>query len=146
MSDADDPQHTTATDLRLATFRLARRLRRERADDGVSDAHFAVLAGLRANGRLPLGELAQRERVTAPTMSNTVDALAAKDYVVRVPDENDRRRVYVELTDAGEAVVVATVRKRDTALADALTELDFTDDELRTLREASALMRRVAER
>ncbi len=146
MSDVDDPQHSTATDLRLATFRLARRLRRERADDGITDAHFAVLMGLRVNGRLPLGELAQRERVTAPTMSNTVDTLAAKGYVVRVPDEDDRRRVYVELTAAGLAVVVATVQKRDAALADALTELDFTEAELQTLREASALMRRVAER
>ncbi|MGW8483067.1 MarR family winged helix-turn-helix transcriptional regulator [Microbacterium sp. NPDC055903] len=146
MTDPDDDAHATATDLRLATLRLARRLRRERADDGMGEAHFAVLAVLRAHGRLPLGELAQRERVTAPTMSSTVDALAAKGYVVRVPDDSDRRRVYVELTEAGEAVVIATVRKRDAALADALSELDFTDEELRTLREASALMRRVAER
>lgn len=146
MTAPDAPLHTTATDLRLATFRLARRLRRERAFDGISDAQFAVLACLRSNGRLPMGELAQRERVSAPTMSNTVDALAESGHVVRVPDENDRRRTYIEITDAGIAVVAATVQKRDAALAEALAELDFTDDELRTLRDASALMRKVAER
>jgi len=146
MSEPDDLLHATATDLRMATFRLARRLRRERAVDSISDAQFAVLANLRGNGRLPVGELAQRERVSAPTMSNIVDALAESGHVVRVPDENDRRRVYIEITDAGTAVVTATVQKRDAALADALAEFDFTDDELRTLRDAAALMRKVAER
>lgn len=146
MTEPDDPLHATATDLRLATFRLARRLRRERAVDTLSDAQFAVLACLRTNGRLPVGELAQRERVSAPTMSNTVDALAASGHVVRVPDDTDRRRVHIEITDAGTAVVTATVQKRDAALADALAEFHFTESELATLREAAALMRKVAER
>lgn len=142
----DDDLHQTATDLRLATFRLARRIRRERADDALSDAHFAVLACLRVNGRMPLGALAQHERVTAPTMSSTVNGLAENGYVVRVPDEDDRRRVYVEITETGDAVVAETVRRRDTALAAALGEFDFSDAELQVLREASALMRKVAER
>lgn len=146
MTEPDDLLHATATDLRLATFRLARRLRRERALDTISDAHFAVLASLRANGRLPVGTLAQRERVSAPTMSNSVDALVEAGLVVRVPDEDDRRRVNIEITDAGTEIVTATVQKRDAALADALAEFDFTDEELRTLREAAGMMRKVAER
>lgn len=146
MTEPDDLLHATATDLRLSTFRLARRLRRERAGDNVSDAHFAVLANLKTHGRLAIGELAQRERVSAPTMSNTVDALAESGLVVRVPSEDDRRRVYIEITDSGTEIVSATVQKRDAALADAIAELDFTDEQLRTLREAAALMRKVAER
>ena len=146
MTEPDDLLHDTSTDLRLATFRLARRLRRERARDDLSDAHFAVLANLKAHGRLAIGELAQRERVSAPTMSNSVDALAEAGLVVRVPSEEDRRRVYIEITQNGTDIVTATVRKRDAALAGALSELEFSDEELRTLREAAALMRRVVER
>lgn len=146
MTDSDDLLHDTATDLRLATFRLARRLRRERARDNISDAHFAVLANLKSHGRLAIGELAQRERVSAPSMSSTVDALAEAGLVVRVPSEEDRRRVYIDITDAGTEIVSATVQKRDAALADALAELDFSPKELRTLREAAALMRKVVER
>jgi DNA-binding MarR family transcriptional regulator len=146
MTDPDDLLHETSTDLRLATFRLARRLRRERARDDLSDAHFAVLANLKAHGRLAIGELAQRERVSAPTMSNSVDALAEAGLVVRVPSEEDRRRVYIEITPNGTDIVTATVRKRDAALAGALSELEFSDEELQTLREAAALMRKVAER
>ncbi|GAA1542476.1 DNA-binding MarR family transcriptional regulator [Microbacterium ginsengiterrae] len=146
MTDLDDLLHDTAVDLRMATFRLTRRLRRERAGDNLSDAHFAVLGNLNLHGRLAIGELAQRERVSAPTMSNTVDALVESGLVVRVPSEEDRRRVYIEITGAGTSVVTATVHKRDAALADALADLDFTDEELRVLREAAALMRKVAER
>ncbi|MGL3150393.1 MarR family winged helix-turn-helix transcriptional regulator [Microbacterium sp. A82] len=141
-----DLLHATATDLRFATFRLARRLRRERAVDTLSDAQFAVLASLNKHGRSPVGALAQHERVSAPTMSNAVDALAEAGLVVRVPDEQDRRRVNIEITDAGIEIVTATVQKRDAALADALAEFDFTDEELRTLREAAELIRKVAER
>ena len=35
-----------ASDLRIATFRLARRMRTQRAVDSMSDGQFAVLAGL----------------------------------------------------------------------------------------------------
>lgn len=141
-----DLLHSTATDLRLATFRLARRLRRERASDNISDAQFAVLASLRAHGRLAIGELAQRERVSAPTMSNAVDTLAHAGLVRRVPAEDDRRRVYIEITDAGTAIVIAAVQQHNLSLAAALDELDFTDDELRTLQQAAELMRKVAAR
>lgn len=146
MTESDDLLHTTAVDLRLATFRLARRLRRERAGDNISDAHLAVLASLLMNGRLAIGELAQREGVSAPSMSSTVDSLADAALVVRVPSDEDRRRVYIEITDAGTEIVSATALKRDATLADAIAQLDFTQKELRTLRDAAALMRKVAER
>lgn len=146
MSPSEESLHDAATDLRLATFRLARRLRRERVDDAISETHFFVLACLRSNGSLSIGELAQRERVTAPTMSTTIGALVDKGYVTRVPDESDRRRVSVAITDAGTHIVTSTVRKRDAALVTALAELDLTEEDLATLRAASALMRKVVER
>lgn len=146
MPDSDDALHLTATDLRLATFRLARRLRSVRAADSMSDAQLAVLADLRMHGRRTISTLAERERVTAPSMTNTINGLEEQGYVTRATDEDDRRRVQVEITDAGAELVVETIRRRDVLLADMLAELDFTDAELATLREASVLMRRVTDR
>lgn len=146
MTSDDDALHLTATELRMATFRLARRLRKERAVDSLSDAHLAVLAALRADGRHTLTALAEREHVAPPSMTHTVNALAEQGYAVRVPDEEDRRRVHVEITEAGNDIVAATVQRRDEALASRLTELEFSEAELSTLREASALMRKVAGR
>lgn len=146
MPASSDDLHLTATDLRLATFRLARRLRRERAVDALSDAHLAVLAGLRLHGRQTISALAERERITAPSMTSTINGLAEQGHVVRVPDDEDRRRVWVEITESGSAIVAETIRRRDEVLADVLGTLEFTPRELAVLREASELMRRVAER
>ncbi|KAA0962428.1 MarR family transcriptional regulator [Microbacterium sp. ANT_H45B] len=146
MSASDELLQLTATDLRMATFRLARRLRCARAVDEMSDAQLAVLATLRLHGRRTISALAERERVTAPSMTSMINGLEMQGYVARTPDSDDRRRVQVDITDAGTEIVAQTVRRRDELLAEMLAELDFTPDELSTLREASELMRRVVER
>lgn len=146
MSASDESLHLTATDLRMATFRLARRLRCARAVDAMSDAQLAVLATLRMHGRRTITALAERERVTAPSMTNMINGLEEQGYVVRTPDAEDRRRVQVDITEEGTEIVAQTIRRRDELLADMLGELDFTEEELATLREASALMRKVVDR
>jgi DNA-binding MarR family transcriptional regulator len=112
----------------------------------MSDAQLAVLATLRMQGRRTISALAERERVTAPSMTSMINGLEMQGYVARTPDSDDRRRVQVDITDAGTEIVAQTVRRRDELLAEMLAELDFTSDELSTLREASELMRRVVER
>jgi len=146
MSATDESLHLTATDLRMATFRLARRLRSVRAVDAMSDAQLAVLATLRMHGRRTITSLAERERVTAPSMTNMINGLEEQGYVIRTPDAEDRRRVQVDITDAGTEIVAQTIRRRDELLAGMLGELDFTEEELATLRAASALMRKVVDR
>ncbi|GAA1244765.1 DNA-binding MarR family transcriptional regulator [Microbacterium phyllosphaerae] len=146
MSASDEALHLTATDLRMATFRLARRLRCARAVDAMSDAQLAVLATLRMHGRRTITALAERERVTAPSMTSMINGLEEQGYVLRTPDAEDRRRVQVDITDAGTEIVAQTIARRDELLAEMLGELDFTEEELATLREASALMRKVVDR
>lgn len=140
---ADDLAHE-ATDLRMATFRLARRLRAQRAIDTMSDGQFAVLANLHVHGPHTLGELADRERVSAPSMNRTVNHLEELGYLSRTPDEADRRKVNIALTDAGRTVVVETTRRRDSWLAHALE--DLTVEQRETLAAASLIMREVAAR
>lgn len=145
MTASEESLAVTASELRLATFRLARRLRQHRAVDGMSDAQLAVIGHLRAHGTQSISNLAERERVTSPTMTNTINGLADQGWVVRASDPDDLRRVNIELTQAGHDIAVETVRRRDASLARDLDELGFTDDELATLRTASTLMRRVTD-
>jgi DNA-binding MarR family transcriptional regulator len=115
-------------DLRMATFRLARRLRAQKADQALSDAQFAVLGVLyRSGGTRTLTELAEAERVSAPSMNRTVNCLEEADYIVRTTDEVDRRKTNIALTDAGRDVVKATVSKRDAWLTTRLRELSKED-------------------
>ncbi|MFF3027032.1 MULTISPECIES: MarR family winged helix-turn-helix transcriptional regulator [Microbacterium] len=146
MSASDESLHLTATELRMATFRLARRLRCARAIDAMSDAQLAVLSTLRMYGRRTITSLAERERVTAPSMTSMINGLEEQGFVTRTPDDEDRRRVQVDITDAGVEIVAETIQRRDELLFDAMRELEFTEDELKILHDASVLMRRVAER
>ncbi len=146
MSASDDSLALTATELRLAAFRLARRLRRHRAIDGLTDAQLAVIGHLRLRGTQSISGLAECERVASPTMTSTVGGMVEKGWVVRIADPGDLRRVNVELTEAGHTIAEETTRRRDAALASDLAELDFTEEELATLRAASALIRRVTDR
>ena len=134
---------TEASDLRMATFRFARRLRSQRAVDTMSDGQFAVLAALSVHGPHTLGELAERERVSAPSMNRTVNCLEESAYLVRTPDDDDRRKVTIALTDAGRLVVAETVRRRDAWLEAALAALG--EEERRTLAAAAEIMRKVAD-
>ncbi|GAB2527012.1 MarR family winged helix-turn-helix transcriptional regulator [Paramicrobacterium agarici] len=131
-----------STDLRIATFRLARRLRAEKADGELSDAHFSVLAGLHKHGEETLSALAEREGVSAPSMNRTVNSLEEWGYVERISDERDRRKVIVALTDSGHDTVKNTVKKRDRWLHQQLRGLSSEDRA--TLFAASELMRRLA--
>ncbi|GAA2589946.1 MarR family transcriptional regulator [Microbacterium binotii] len=140
----ESPRAAEAAELRMSVFRLARRLRAQRAVDSMSDGQFSVLMALKVNGTRTLGELAARERVTAPSMNRTVNCLEESGYLERRSDDTDRRKVNIVLTDAGRAVVEETVRRRNAWLEEALDELDA--DERATLHAASEILRKVAER
>lgn len=133
-----------ASALRLAVMRFSRRVRAERAVDTMSDGQIAVLGWLRLKGPHTLGELAERERVSAPSMNRIVNCLEESGYVTRTPDDIDRRKVNIALSDAGREVITETARLRDAWLETVLSE--FTPAERTILAEAGALLSRIAER
>lgn len=140
----DEGGPAIARDLRMATFRLGRRLRAERALDAMSDGQFAVLFTLKAHGPHTLRELADRERVTAPSMNRTVNGLEEAGWVSRTPDPTDGRKVSIRITDTGRTLVHESVRRHDAWLAQ--TVAGMTARQRRTLAEAAAIMSEVAAR
>ena len=128
-AEHDDDHSAEASRLRITTFRLARRMRTQRAVDSMSDGQFAVLAALWVHGSHTLGELAARERVSAPSMNRTVNCLQESGYVSRAADESDGRKVVIALTDEGRAVVDETARRRDAWVEAALAELSADERE-----------------
>ncbi|WP_448002487.1 MarR family winged helix-turn-helix transcriptional regulator [Agromyces bauzanensis] len=133
-----------STELRMATFRLSRRLRAQKADQALSDAQLAVLGVLYRRGARTLTELAEVEHVSAPSMNRTVNCLEESRYVLRTADEIDRRKTNITLTDAGHDVVRETLSKRDAWLTTRLRELSKEDRA--TLARAAELMGGLATR
>lgn len=92
--------------------RLSRHLDLARRDaftrHGIESWEFDVLAALRRAGtpyELSPGRLLRETLVTSGTMTNRVDRLAARGFVERNPDPEDRRGVLVRLTPDGKSAV-----------------------------------------
>jgi DNA-binding MarR family transcriptional regulator len=100
--------------LRPVLLRVGRELRREARHVGVSPEQVALLVGIKYSPGIGVRELAARERVTPPALSNHVDRLERDGLVSRTPDASDRRRVGLTLTDEGQRVL-RRVRSRRTA-------------------------------
>ncbi len=77
-------------------------------------------------------------------MNRTVNCLEELGYLTRTPDESDRRKVVIDLTEPGREVVVETVRRRDSWLEHAFEELSAA--QRATLAKAAAIMQEVAGR
>lgn len=116
----------TAERLRLASTRLARILRRE-THTGLTPTQVAALATLQRRGPIPLGVLAEAERISAPTATKVVDKLAKADLVERRAHPDDRRVALVAVTDAGHELLAATRRHKTAWLATRLAALDPAD-------------------
>jgi DNA-binding MarR family transcriptional regulator len=108
MDHAADPD-PVLTRLREGFERVALVLRADlwaaAGDAGLNPAQAQVLALLAAR---PAGlrpkEIAAHLAVTAPSMADTLSALARKGYVKRTPDPVDARAVIARLTEDGRAL------------------------------------------
>ena len=81
----------TASRLRLAILRLARRLRQE-SPPGITPSQLSALASIDHLGPVAIGDLAAHENVQPPTISRIVGTLEGDGWVERVADESDRSR------------------------------------------------------
>lgn len=72
----------------------------------LSPAARQALGALHGHGAaLTPGEVAERLLLTPASITSLLDTLERRSLVTRSPDPDDRRRVLVEITDAGRAVV-----------------------------------------
>ncbi|TDW30321.1 MarR family winged helix-turn-helix transcriptional regulator [Cryobacterium psychrophilum] len=130
-------------DFRLANGRLARRLRQEKAANELSASQFSALGALFVEGSLTLSALSDREHVTPPSMSRTVNALVKAGLVHRAVSSNDARKVELTATEAGLTLMRETRRRRDAWLAQRVITL--SDEQRQILAEATVIMRGLAD-
>jgi DNA-binding MarR family transcriptional regulator len=129
-----------AGEIRLACMRISRRIRFESTHE-VPPHQFSVLARLQEAPRTP-GELAEIERVSAPSMTRTVAALVERGLVARTADPSDGRQVILSLTDEAKRVLKEIRRRRDQWMTVRVKALSPEEQEV--LRRAAAILTRVA--
>ena len=124
--------HDMVMPVLLAEARLAYagEIRRAFADAGFDDM---PRAGARVIGRIAFGgtnvnDVAAVYGVSKQAASQLVDALVARGYVERTPDEDDRRRMLVGLTERGAAAAEElkdAIERVDAALAESFGESEI---------------------
>jgi DNA-binding MarR family transcriptional regulator len=112
------------TDLMLTVRpRMARRVSAALRDDGhPSPERLRALYGLR-DGPLRVTDLADAWRISVPSVSRLLDALADDGFVARSGDADDRRVVRVELTPQGAMTLAAAEMAAQRVVLDLLRSL-----------------------
>jgi DNA-binding MarR family transcriptional regulator len=134
----------TATALRESVTRLARRLRTQPQDHGVSPGGISVLARLYRDGTATPRYLAEAEDRSPQTLARILASLESRGLIQRSTDPADGRQALLTLTPAGKAVLREDRLRRERWLASAI-ESELTPAEQATVHAAAELLDRLAD-
>jgi DNA-binding MarR family transcriptional regulator len=124
VSDVMLSPETVAADLRPVLLRLARELRKETEQLGITARQATLMWLVKRNPGLSLAQLAAEEGISPPAMSGHIDRLERAGFLQRVRSSDDRRRVGLRLTDDGERLMRRVRTRRTTWLANRLRGLE----------------------
>ncbi|WP_433888064.1 MarR family winged helix-turn-helix transcriptional regulator [Streptomyces sp. CA-111067] len=129
-SAAPDPADVAR--LRLVLARLYRQMAQASGGDReLTFSQISALARTDQYGPLRIGELAAHEQVAAPSLTRTVQPLAAAGLIRKEPDPSDGRSSLVSITPAGRELLGEVRRERSELLSRRLSRL--TPEQLDTL-------------
>ena len=113
-----------ADEIRPVLLRLARELRKETEQLGITARQATLLWLVKRSPGLSLAELAAEEGISPPALSGNVDRLERAGLLQRVRSAEDRRRVGLELTEDGAKLLRRIRARRTTWLAGRLGALE----------------------
>ncbi|MDV6281597.1 MarR family winged helix-turn-helix transcriptional regulator [Rhodococcus jostii] len=134
-------EQATAQVLREALRPIWRQLTTGRT---ISVGKIGVLAYLSKHGQTSASTLAAAEKISPQAIANAVRELESLGLVVRTPDEQDRRRIWIELTDAGRERLAQERSNGLDWLEHAIAER-LTDEEKKTLDSVVPILRKLVD-
>lgn len=141
ISDVILSPDAVASELRPVLLRLARELRKETEQLGITARQATLLWLVKRSPGLSLAELAAEEGISPPALSGHVDRLERAGLIERVRSIEDRRRVGLRLTDDGLRLLKRVRARRTTWLSDRMGTLEPT--ELEAIEEAIPALQRL---
>jgi MarR family 2-MHQ and catechol resistance regulon transcriptional repressor len=86
-----------------------------------------------------VGELAEKQQISRPAISQAVDLLVEKGLVERRRAKDDRRYVHIDLTEAGSELLNSVFKKNRLWMAEQMAGLD--EHQLQTIINALDVMK-----
>lgn len=133
------PDLALAHDLREALRPLIRRLNTART---MSLGKSGILTQLAEQGRTTASELASAQQITPQGVTSALRELESAQLIERAPDNADRRRIWVAITDEGRRRLEADRDAGQRWLHGALAE-QLDDEERATLQAAVPALRKL---
>jgi MarR family 2-MHQ and catechol resistance regulon transcriptional repressor len=115
--------------LTRCTAALLARLAQRATIDDLTPSQFAVLEALYHLGPLTQGEVSAKVLKSVSNMTTVIDHLERDGYVSRLRDAQDRRVIYIHLTDVGEAKLETVFPQHVAALVDEFSILSQSEQE-----------------
>ena len=115
-----------AARLRVAITRLQRQLRQQTVGE-LTLSQWSALVTVEMHGPMRIGDLADREGVSAPTATRLVASLEEHGLLERQTDSADRRSSYVTVTASGREQLEWARQARTAKLAQRLATLSDAD-------------------
>lgn len=75
------------------------------SETGITEQQWRVLRVLAEFGRMDTKTLADRSSLLFPSLTRIAATLRDKGFVTQTRDDKDRRRQFIEITDAGQAII-----------------------------------------
>jgi DNA-binding MarR family transcriptional regulator len=127
-------EHRILTAIRRVIRAVDKYSRKINTELGLTSPQLLCLDALEKQEQMITKELAKSINLSESTVIGIVDRLEAKQYVLRQRSKEDRRKVYLSLTDAGRGILKETPSLLQDRFCSALLELDI--NELNTITQS----------
>ena len=139
------PRHrpsTVADRVHSAAIHLLRGLRKQDEAIGLTAARLSALSVVVFGGPVSIGQLANAEQVSVPTVTRLLVGMEREKLLRRKRDTRDRRIIWIRATSKGAKLLKKGRRRRVAVLAKNLASLE--EAQLACLAEAAEIIERIA--
>ena len=142
--DQETSAHVVSTAVMETVLLLMQTIRaemRSHRPEGLSVPQFRALRFIKDNRGASLSNIADHVGVALSSMSKLIEGLVARELVTRLVAADDRRRITLELTEAGQAALGASHQGTQARFAQRLSTLPATERDtiLQTMHTLHAL-------
>lgn len=137
-------QNQLTSSLRMAVAALHKALRRKTSHiSSYSMTELETISLINRNKSILASELAVRTRITTQSMSQILKKLETQGLIERKESANDKRKMHISITPAGEKLVKQNRYERDLHLQKRIEKL-LTDKEVALLEKVVPVLNKLA--
>lgn len=130
-----------ANRLHSTAIHLLRGLRSVDELAGISARRLSALSVIVFAGPITISELAQAEQVSLPTTSRMMKDMEFDGLVARIPDQDDKRSVKIQVTEQGLILFNQARQRRIQAVAERISTLNT--EQLELLAQAVSILEQI---